>query len=469
MTSASARQEIVEPGPTPVPAYDHGWLGAVVPASARRFRATDPGVAAVLAVAGAELVESAPDVEMAFPDGLRGDAPLGIVILQAPPHDSRRLAVRLGRRIVRSALVRVRAARARRTVERRGYANVEVLFWDVRQAVGAAGARPGRRALVEYLPQRALVVGRRGERAQTVLEECVRQAEEAIGVPLGFEAPVTRSGLVTATSDEAILRVAVGPARGQIDAQLACFEALSRLAPPPEVAALVPWPAANGVSGLASWSLERRLPAAGSAEALTPALLREAVDFLVPLHRAGRSGPSRLLREVALVVAQRRPSEHISALAGRLDAELDHVPRGFGHGDLFLGNLLLDHERHLSGVVDWDAGGPARLPLLDLVHLRHMAKYPLPDDDWGPSVARRLIPWARAGGDDVARDYCRRIGFRPEPRVLTALVAAYWLERVAYQLSMHPHRAGQERWLERNVDFVLNAIAGEVGRGARTW
>jgi hypothetical protein len=110
-------------------------------------------------------------------------------------------------------------------------------------------------------------------------------------------------------------------------------------------------------------------------------------------------------------------------------------------------------------VVDWDAGGPGRLPLLDLIHLQHLAQYSRADEDWGPSLVRHLFPWAKSGGDEVARKYCSRIGLEPEPGVLEALAVAYWLDRVAYTLRTHRQRRTEPRWLARNVDHVLEAVA----------
>ena len=66
-------------------------------------------------------------------------------------------------------------------------------------------------------------------------------------------------------------------------------------------------------------------------------------------------------------------------------------------------------------MVDWDAAGPGRLPLIDLLHLRHMNEHRPADLDWGPTLVEHLLPWARAGGDDPARDYCRRVGIEPTP------------------------------------------------------
>jgi hypothetical protein len=438
-------------------AFDHGWLAAVLPADATRFRAVDEGLAAVLADAGAELVESGADVDIAPASELRGEADLAVVSFAARPHDSTHLAVRVGRRLVSAAGVRVRALRARTVVRRRGYSRTEVVFWDVRQHFRAHGARAPRRKPVEYLPQRALVLGRRSGEAPTLLDASLAAA----GAAGSAEAPSIRAGLAAAMTDQGLLRVAVGPARRQLEDQSGALEALRASHPEAIVADRVPWPLAVGKTGLADWSLEQRLPGSKPEGLLGPALLAQCADFLVALHGADGASAGRSLSEDAESIAAVRPPERRAALAAvgsRLDSALADVPRGFGHGDFFLGNLLTEGD-HLSGVVDWDAGGPGRLPLLDLIHLQHLAQYSLADEDWGPSLVRHLFPWAQSGGDEVARTYCSRIGLEPEPGLLETLAVAYWLDRVAYTLRTHRQRRTEPRWLARNVDNVLEAVA----------
>ncbi len=428
----------------------------MLPADATSFRAVDEGLAAVLADAGAELVESGADVDIAPASELRGEADLAVVSFAARPHDSTHLAVRVGRRLASAAEVRVRALRARTVVRRRGYPRTEVVFWDVRQQFRAHGARAPRRRPVEYLPQRALVLGRRSGEYSTLLEAALAAA----GAAGSAEAPSIRAGLAAAMTEQGLLRVAVGPARRQLEEQSRALEALRASGVEAIVAERVPWPVGVGKAGLADWSLEKRLRGAKPTGSLGPALLAECVDFLVALH-GERSAPGRSLSEDAESIAAFRPPEQgakLMALGSRLGSALADVPRGFGHGDFFLGNLLTEGD-HLSGVVDWDAGGPGRLPLLDLIHLQHLAQYSLADEDWGPSLVRHLFPWAQTGGDEMARTYCSRIGLELEPGLLENLAVAYWLDRVAYTMRTHRQRRTEPRWLARNVDHVLEAVA----------
>ena len=43
--------------------------------------------------------------------------------------------------------------------------------------------------------------------------------------------------------------------------------------------------------------------------------------------------------------------------------------------------------------------------------------------------------------------------------LLEALVLAYWLDHVAYQLRAHPVRRAQPAWMERNIELVLRSAA----------
>ena len=99
--------------------------------------------------------------------------------------------------------------------------------------------------------------------------------------------------------------------------------------------------------------------------------------------------------EVVARVCGAADAAAVRETAARLDAELAGLPRGFGHGDFFAGNLLVDGGR-LAGVVDWDGAGPGRLPLLDLLHLLVTSRWRGADLAWGPAIIGDLLPWVRA-------------------------------------------------------------------------
>jgi aminoglycoside phosphotransferase (APT) family kinase protein len=442
------------------PERGYGWLGAVIPADARRFRVTDPALAAALSDAGAELTEVAPDVEIAPVGELHGDAPVSIAVLGRPRRSGRSFPIRAGRRLISSVRVRFAVGRACRAVRRLGYSSVLVLTWDYHQTLRNQATRAGTRSrhpLPEYLPERALVVGQRAPQTRLLLDAVLVEAGRAIGVPLQADPPSIRTGLLIANAKQGMLRVAIGFGSRQIRNQRAALATLQAFGAPPLVAERVPWQLAGGRCGLAEWSLERRLPGSRAKHPVSGPLLTDCVDFLVALHSLPAADAQRsTLLEQAEIVARATPPEDaqtLQALAERLEADLADVPRGFAHGDFFHGNLLVEGGR-LLGVVDWDAAGVGRLPLLDLLHLRH-ATHAVPEVDWGPRLVQQLLPWARAGGDEVARDYCQRLGFSLHQKRLEALTFAYWLDRVSSQLRSQVHRLAQPVWLERNISLVL--------------
>jgi aminoglycoside phosphotransferase (APT) family kinase protein len=447
--------------------YGVHWLTLVVPAAARRFRVTHPTVAAALADAGAELVERGPDVEISPASELQGAAAVAVVSVESPLHDGALpLLARAVRRIALSIRARAAATRAARALARRGY-RASVLPWDLAQSVQVAPVETSvpaaRRRLPERFPQCFLAVGRRGTPGPSVLEAVLASASESAGRSLRARSASVRAGFVLVRGDDWVLRVAIGPTRGQLHGHVRVLTALGRLPAPPEVVARVPTLLGAGRHGLADWLLEELLPGSPPRVPFPGPLLDECVDYLVALHTVpGSEVEAQPLGPAAEVVGacSRSGQESVARLlADRLELALSEIRRGFAHGDFFPGNLLAEGGR-LVGVVDWDAGGQGRLPLVDLLHLRLHLTDPPADHEWGPAIVRRLLPWARRGGDPLAREYLRRIGVEPHPRTLEALVVTYWLERTAYQLQTHAIRQAQPRWLAANVDGVLDALSG---------
>lgn len=433
----------------------HGWLPVVVPAEATRFRVADPDLAATLADAGAELVESDPEVEIApFGSELRGDAEFAIVTVVGPESRAGPKALRAARRALHSLRARVEAARARRALH---YPETEVVYWDLPDRVRLPGlTEDGPR-----LPRYALVVGRRGPAKPSAIESALTEA--GAGKPTWAS---TRAGLVVLAVDGSLLRVAIGPTRTEIDDGVAALEALRSASPPPEVSDRVPWPTGRGRVGLADWSLERLLTGSRAARDVPEPLLGDCLQFLVALGRL-RGGDDQRLSELATTVEEVAGPQSIPklrAFATELETRLEGVQRCFAHGDFFAGNLLTDEQGRLNGVVDWDAAGPGRLPLVDLLHLQLTRSGAYADADWGRLLLERLLPPARAGGDEPTRAYCAAVGLEPAPKLLEALVLAYWLDHVSYQLRAHPVRRGQPAWIEQNVELVLASAAEALAK-----
>ena len=129
-------------------------------------------------------------------------------------------------------------------------------------------------------------------------------------------------------------------------------------------------------------------------------MLDDCVEFLDPLQSiSGDPSHTALCAEAAEIVAAacaEGDAELVRSLAHRLDCDLEGVPRGL---QLLMatssrGNLLVA-DRRLVGVVDWDAGGAGRLPLLDPLHLRLWSEHRPQDEDWGLVLTQHLLPLRR--------------------------------------------------------------------------
>ncbi len=433
-----------------------------MPEDACRFRVLDVPLASTLADAGALLVDRDPDVEIASLAGLRADAGCAIVPVDAAVTEGWPRPLRAAQRVTGSFLVRARASAMRRALERRGYA-ADLFAWDLEQLLRRPGERNGAAPLpaVGLFPLHAVAIGRRTP-SRTVLEAVAEAAGARTGSSPGFGLPRITQGKVIAVGTGGTLRVAIGPAHRQLERAHAALDALASAAPPPEVTRLVPWSLARGSLGLATWSLETTLPGERVPPAVGARLSERCVEFLAELHPLARDGagarPLSEDAEVIAVAAGRAGGAWLPAFAAAVEERLSDLPRGFGHGDFWSGNLLTDGGE-LTGVVDWDAAGPGRLPLLDLLHLRLSAHRSRTRELLGPGLVSFLLPWARGGGDSLTRTYCRRLGLKLGARSLEDLVAAYWIDRIAHELEMYADRVRRPFWMAQNVHRVLAVLA----------
>jgi hypothetical protein len=439
----------------------------VLPADARRFRVVDEEVAAALAACGAELVEHDADVEIAPIAQLRGAAPVAVVRFGPTVADGETHIRRLAERLRAYTVARLGALSARSALRRRGLRHTTVLAWDIEQRLRVTSPRRRRRraepklGLAEKLPGGTVVVGSRSTPTPTLLEAAFEAAASIAGESnLGLDWPMVRaSGVLVVPSKQFVLKVAVGRGASDVERHRMGVE-LASSATDGALRRYLPRLDGHGEAGLARWSLEGRIDGDVPA-ALSPSLLGDCLELLVGLH-AARPVPPRwsLTRSAAAIgmTCDRDRGQALTALARRLDHDLDDLPRGIGHGDFWTGNLLAAGDR-LRGVIDWAAARPDQLPLLDLINLlvgERESKY------FGRALYDYLLPWARAGGDAVSRAYCDRLGLDIGPSQLEALSVAWWLERVARELEEYGDRVRRPEWLERNVALVLDALlAGE--------
>jgi hypothetical protein len=329
--------------------------------------------------------------------------------------------------------------------------------WDSR------GQRSG--ALARY-PLRAIVIGRR-----TFEPSLVEAALVEIGVATDLgDCRIEASGGSTLVFTTAgLLRVALGPAARKLAGQHQALDLLRRLGPPPEVERFLPWPLRSGRVGLGSFVLERILPGRSPVAGVTDSLRAECLDFLVRLFELGRGSEvedARTLLAAAEAVATfAAPPEAdlIRELGRRLDADLGGLERGFAHGDFWLLNLLVDEEGRLSGVVDWEAAGAGRLPLLDVFHF-HVHTRLGQDAEPGLALISELVPWLERGGDRFLDAYCRRVGVVADTALLEGLALAYWLEWTAYSLETYGVEGRRPGWFADNVSAVVKWLGGRERR-----
>jgi len=438
-----------------------GWLPAVMPANAGRVRVTNAEIVACLKGTRAELVESGPHVEIVGPSAVSGEAQYAIVPLTVSAASGRSRVLSLVWRGASSIAVGLCAAWVRWKLRGRNYSSVEVLRWDLGHTLRLPGEWTRRRLrVVERLPLGAVVVARRGCPPETILDRALAGAQEALDEPFRPSWPLVRGGGLVVLGNGAVLRVALGPACHQLERQRRALRMLEEAKPGPAIAARVPWPVEHGEAGLGRWALERRLPGSPSSPVLDERLLGECVEFLVALHAAGKATPERAAlldhADVAAAHADEGHARAIRSLAQSCDAVLADVPRGFAHGDFWTENLLTDSGR-LVAVVDWAAAGPGRLPLLDLVHLRVSARRWSKREDIGTAVLAEMDTWARSGGDRWTQAYCRELDFVVDRARLEAFLVAYWLERVALELTTYSDRA-TPAWLDTNVRRVAHTL-----------
>jgi len=445
-----------------------GWLAAILPAGARRFRARDSEFAAAISAAGGELVESSPDAEIAEATELVGDASIAIVPVGVqPPRGVRHRSLRAARRLVDAAVVNRQIAAVQRTVRRRGYVHATPIAWEAQtKLLPTFDDASARTPLFQRFPRCAVVVCRRGPHEPTALEAALADASRALDRQLGMPTfSLSSSGALIASVDDVVLRVSLGPAARRLEDQRVALELLREAQPSELVAQRVPWVLAVGSSGLARWSVEQRLPGRLSGEPADE--LRDCLDFLAQLF-AAQSGDARAGSPArdAEICAHYFPqhAELLRSLGVRLEASLAGLPRGFAHGDFWIGNLLVEDGR-LVGVVDWPSAGPGRFPLLDLFQLRAQQVRERTGARLASVVTEHLLPQAATGGHDLDRAYCRRLGLDLDARDLENLLGAYWLEELRHALidpDRDPVEPTRSEWRRANIE-TLTALARRCG------
>jgi aminoglycoside phosphotransferase (APT) family kinase protein len=145
-----------------------------------------------------------------------------------------------------------------------------------------------------------------------------------------------------------------------------------------------------------------------------------------------------------------------SALAGAT------VSVGWIHGDLWLGNLLVDSASgHLSGIVDWDKASPSELASHDLCHLVVFTRSLLERQDLGGMVTDILNGRHLSHEEEAIFQSGPSSTGTPSLDLRTSLLL-YWLRQVALEVEAHRRNElflySSLLWESRNIDRVLSAL-----------
>jgi aminoglycoside phosphotransferase (APT) family kinase protein len=237
---------------------------------------------------------------------------------------------------------------------------------------------------------------------------------------------------------------------------------------------LVPEPLAGGDAGSRSYLAVTLLPGTDARRLLRrrgeALLTRTAAEAIAGLARAsaqstvvGDEQLSLWVGEPAAVLARnaRVGTPRLQDAVRRLDDELRcalvgrRLATGWGHGDYWLGNVLVSPDGdEPGGIVDWEGAAPADPAVLDLIHLL---------------VTTRALVRRRELGS-IVREFVNGCGWSPhEKRLLGTfgdddlatrdLVLLAWLMHVTNIVSKRARFAGHRIWLRNNVVAVLDLFA----------
>ena len=323
------------------------------------------------------------------------------------------------------------------------------------------------------LPVGWIVVATSGGQPRSALDVALASAEAALGEPLRpLRIDVFESGkiLVRArnTAGESFyVKLAGGRLAPRLDAAQEHVAAIAACDLAGEVRARLVAPEAHGTAGPVRYVVERE--AVGThARSLVGARTRAALDFLGDLRRL--DGPdvpsaaavlSEVDRQIQIVGARVRPDEleTLTAIRDRLEPALERVPLGLRHGDFWSENLLY-RDDDLTAVLDWEWASFQSLPIFDVLDLLSTSEWRHGRRSFGSRIVDVLLPLAgRADHRLRAQLEHGAAGVEQDRETLLTLVAAYWLDRIARDLSSFPADEQAKRWREPNIERPLTAIA----------
>ncbi|HYY44067.1 MAG TPA: phosphotransferase [Actinomycetota bacterium] len=254
-------------------------------------------------------------------------------------------------------------------------------------------------------------------------------------------------GTRTAAGQRAIFRAGAAGGRGGPVAEACALQTLAV-----HGVERVPRLLGAGQTRAVVWALESVI-AGERTFPLRERALRDVAGMFAGLP-GGEAG-ARAARDDLEAVATALP-KRAAALRSLFDEArpvLESLPGVMRHGDLWPGNVLTSGGR-LAGVVDWDSWAPDGVPGADLLYLvtgcawlerRRTLGSVWQEAPWGSELYRSLMG-----------SYWPRLGVEPRPDTLEVVGLTTWLSQVRSHLDKSPWLAGRTRWVEANVDGVLD-------------
>jgi aminoglycoside phosphotransferase (APT) family kinase protein len=316
-------------------------------------------------------------------------------------------------------------------------------------------------------------------RAAALADRIAGELRARVDEPLRLlGAETTRTGSLVVRFDgrrpciaKAALRPTTAP---RLQANLAALEALSAsawLVPPLD--GVISQPIASFELEGCFCTVETLLAGrCGVAAAETPDEVRRltaaAIELVTDLHIASRVPQvidERTYWELVVPAVDRVAAA--AARAGRLSAyerACDWLRRAivgrelpvvYAHGNYWLGNVLVQGERRIAGVIDWDSAIPRSLPLTDALYFVIRSEALIARSSVGEATVGLLeaAPEACAG---ALADHARALGVPEDLR--RPLTLFCWIQHVDTHCRFGTGAITNARWLQRNVATVLDAL-----------
>jgi Phosphotransferase enzyme family len=250
---------------------------------------------------------------------------------------------------------------------------------------------------------------------------------------------------------------------------------LSALAGDPrlrEWQAVLPKPLHEGDVNGRHFCIEEALPGEPGARLVrrgrASAVLDSSASLIDELH--SRTATERRLDEAAVEAWVELPLRRLERLAhsrlwcGELRERVDRLRRelpdslldrtvrlSWIHGDYWAGNVLASPQTgRITGVVDWDQGGPDQLRLHDLLHLYLYARCLRRGEELGDVVVEAL----KAGVPEAIGVAAGRVESWMDELPARASLLLYWLRHVTLFLDTDGHHDNRY-WIRNNIDKVL--------------